>query len=216
MVPMKDEVFSPGKYFGLIAKCSLDFVDSSQYEKVVETLFECYKRGGTVFTMGCGGSASTATHFAADLAKTTMVDGKPGFKAISLVDNIPLVSAWVNDKGWGSVFAGQLEQWITKDDVLVGFSVHGGSKQGDEAGPWSQNLVAAMNLAKERKAKIIGFSGFDGGAMATMADISVVIGVNTEPYGTPVIEAMHVALHHPIIFDLKERIKNINGRKKTA
>ena len=49
-----------------------------------------------------------------------------------------------------------------------------------------------------------------------MADISVVIGVNTEPYGTPVIEAMHVALHHPIIFDLKERIKNINGRKKTA
>ena len=216
MVPMKDEVFSPGKYFGLIAKCSLDFVDSSQYEKVVETLFECYKRGGTVFTMGCGGSASTATHFAADLAKTTMVDGKPGFKAISLVDNIPLVSAWVNDKGWGSVFAGQLEQWITKDDVLVGFSVHGGSKQGDEAGPWSQNLVAAMKLAKERKAKIIGFSGFDGGAMATMSDISVVIGVNTEPYGTPVIEAMHVALHHPIIFDLKERIKNINGRKKTA
>ena len=216
MVPMKDEVFSPGKYFGLIAKCSLDFVDSSQYEKVVETLFECYKRGGTVFTMGCGGSASTATHFAADLAKTTMVEGKSGFKAISLVDNIPLVSAWVNDKGWGSVFAGQLEQWITKGDVLVGFSVHGGSKQGDEAGPWSQNLVAAMKLAKQRKAKIIGFSGFDGGAMATMSDISVVIGVNTEPYGTPVIEAMHVALHHPIIFDLKERIKNINGRKKTA
>jgi D-sedoheptulose 7-phosphate isomerase len=213
---MKDEVFSPSKYFGLIAKCSLDFIDSPKYQKVVEILFECYKRRGTVFTMGCGGSASTATHFAADLAKTTMVDGKPGFKAISLVDNIPLVSAWTNDKGWGFIFAGQLEQWITKDDVLVGFSVHGGSKQGDEAGPWSQNLVAAMKLAKERRAKIIGFSGFDGGAMAAMADVSIVIPVNSEPYGTPVIEAMHVALHHPIIFDLKERIKNINGRKKTA
>ena len=216
MVPMKDEVFSPSKYFGLIAKCSLDFIGSPEYKKAVETLFECYKRGGTVFTMGCGGSASTATHFAADLAKTTMVGNKPGFKAISLVDNIPLVSAWVNDKGWGSVFAGQLEQWITKDDVLVGFSVHGGTKQGDAAGPWSQNLVAAMKLAKERKAKIIGFSGFDGGTMAKMANVSVIIPINSELYGTPVIEAMHVALHHPIIFDLKERIKAFNHGKKTA
>jgi D-sedoheptulose 7-phosphate isomerase len=213
---MKDEVFSPSKYFGLITKCALDFIDSPQYAKVVETLFECYKRRGTVFTMGCGGSASTATHFAADLAKTTRVGKKLGFKAVSLVDNIPLVSAWTNDKGWGSIFAGQLEQWITKTDVLVGFSVHGGTKQGDEAGPWSQNLVSAMKLAQKRKAKIIGFSGFDGGAMATMADVSVVIPVNSEPYGTPVIEAMHVALHHSIIFDLKSRIKNINGSKKTT
>lgn len=79
--------------------------------------------------MGCGGSASTATHFAADLAKTTMVDDNPGFKAISLVDNIPLVSAWVNDKGWGSIFAGQLGPWLTRNDVVVGFSVHGGTNK---------------------------------------------------------------------------------------
>ena len=172
--------------------------------------------------MGCGGSASTATHFAADLAKTTMDNAKPGFKAISLVDNIPLVSAWINDKGWGSIFAGQLEQWITKNDVLVGFSVHGGSKKGDAAGPWSQNLIAAMKLAKERKAKIIGFSGFDGGAMSTMSDVSVVIPTDSETYGTPVVEAMHVVLLHSIIFDLKSRIKNLvinkkhNGGKKTS
>lgn len=210
------EEFSSDKYFGLVAKSALDFIESEQYQKVLDTLFDCYKRGGTVFTMGCGGSASTATHFAADLAKTTMVDNKLGFKAISLVDNIPLVSAWVNDKGWGSVFAGQLDQWLTKNDVLVGFSVHGGPKQGDEAGSWSQNLVAAMKLAQQRKAKIIGFSGFDGGAMQEMADVSIIIPVNSEPYGTPVIEAMHVVLHHTIIFDLKGRIKKINGKKTTA
>lgn len=204
---MIKQEFSSDKYFSLIAKSALDFVKSSGYQKVLDILLDCYRRGGTVFTMGCGGSASTATHFAADLAKTTMVDDKLGFKAFSLVDNIPLVSAWVNDKGWGSVFAGQLDAWLTRNDVVIGFSVHGGTKQGDAAGPWSQNLVAALELAKERRAKIIGFSGFDGGSMSEMADVSIVIPINSEPYGTPVIEAMHVVLHHSIIFDLKEKIK---------
>ena len=216
MSSMTDEMFSPSKYFGLIAKCALDSIDSPQYEKIVELLFDCYKRGGTVYTMGCGGSASTATHFAADLAKTIIVTGNLGFKAISLVDNIPLVSAWVNDKGWSSIFAGQLRSWITKDDVLVGFSVHGGTTQGDEAGPWSQNLVSAMQLAKKRKARIIGFAGFDGGVMKEMADALIIIPINSEPFATPLIEAMHVVLHHAIIYDLKERIKSGHDKKTTA
>lgn len=169
----------------------------------VAILMDCYRRKGAIFTMGCGGSASMATHFAADLAKTT----GGGFKAISLVDNIPLVSAWTNDRGWGSVFRGQLESWLTKDDVLVGFSVHGGSGEGD-AGPWSQNLVSAMKLAQDRGTKIIGFSGFDGGAMKQMADVCLVVSTESETYGTPLVEAMHVVLHHGLIFDLKERIKN--------
>lgn len=216
MVDMKNDDFSAEKFFGLIAKSSLDYLDSEEYKKVVEMLFECYKRGGTVFTMGCGGSASTATHFAADLAKTTMVDNKQGFKAMALVDNIPLVSAWTNDKGWGTVFEGQLRAWLTKNDVLVGFSVHGGSKRGDEAGSWSQNLVSAMTLAKERKAKIIGFSGFDGGAMEEMADVCLVIPTESDTFGTPLVEAMHVVLHHGLIFDLKKRINESNGKKKIA
>src|SRR3990167_5259259 len=167
----------------------------STYQKVMDILIECYKKKGVVYTMGCGGSASTATHFAADLAKTV-----GGFKAISLVDNIPLVSAYTNDIGWESVFRGQLESWIGKGDVLVGFSVHGGRKD------WSQNLVSAMKLAKERGAKIIGFSGFDGGAMKEMADACLVVPIKDEPYGTPIVEAMHVVLHHSIIGDLKERL----------
>lgn len=204
---MEIENFSSDKYFGLIAKSSLELTESDEYKKVIEILFDCYKRRGTVFTMGCGGSASTATHFAADLAKTTMIKGKPRFKSMALVDNIPLVSAWTNDEGWGNVFSGQLEPWLTENDVLVGFSVHGGSGKGN-AGAWSQNLVSGMALAKERKAKIIGFSGFDGGAMKEMADVAIVIPVKSELYGTPVVEAMHVVAHHGIIFDLKERMKN--------
>ena len=213
---MNFEKFSSSLYLELVAKSSLDLKKSQEYKKTLDILITCYKRNGTVFTMGCGGQASTATHFAADLAKTTISDKANGFRSIALVDNVPLVSAWTNDKGWGTVFEGQLKAWLTKDDVLAAFSVHGGSKRGDEAGPWSQNIVSAMKLASARKAKIIGFSGFDGGAIKEMADSCIVIPTQSELYGTALVESMHVVIFHELIFDLKERIKGINDRKAAA
>lgn len=205
----RSQTFDTKKYFDLISQVAKDFKKSKEYHQTIDLLMDCWRNEGKIFTMGCGGSASTATHFASDLAKTVIPRHKykPGFKAISLVDNIPLVSAWSNDEGWGNIFSGQLKSWLTDNDVLIGFSVHGGSGSGN-AGPWSQNLVSAMKLAQERDAKIIGFSGFDGGDMKKMADTCLVIPVDYEPYGTPVIEAFHVVLTHAIIFDLKERIKN--------
>jgi phosphoheptose isomerase len=193
--------FDKDIYFDLIAKLASEFKLSPSYGKVIEILLETLETGGTVFTMGCGGSASTATHFASDLAKTTLTQYSKRFKAISLVDNIPLVSAWTNDSGWNSIFIGQLEAWLTDKDVLVGFSVHGGNDI------WSGNLTDAMKLAETRGAKIIGFSGFDGGAMRKMADACLTIPVPNDTYGTPLVEAMHVVLTHAIIFDLKERMK---------
>jgi len=190
--------FNTEKYFGLIAELSKGFATDANYQKALDILHDCYKRGGVVFTMGCGGSASTATHFAADLAKT--VSAEHGFKAISLVDDIPLVSAWTNDFGWESVFEGQLKAWLTKNDVLVGFSVHGGNKQ------WSGNLTKAMQYAKKVGAKTIGFSGFDGGAMKELADACLIVKTDSEIYGTPLVEAMHVVINHSIIWDLRERI----------
>ncbi|MFA6012459.1 MAG: SIS domain-containing protein [Desulfobacteraceae bacterium] len=201
------ETFKLSHYFDQITRTTNEFTKSKELQEVIDLLYQTWETGGTVFVMGCGGSASTATHFAADLAKTTNVEGKRRFKAMALVDNIPLVSAWTNDNGWGTVFREQLEPWLTPGDVLVGFSVHGGGGSG-EAGPWSQNLVAAMELAQERKAKIIGFSGFDGGAMKKMADTCMVVPVTDTTYGTPVVEGYHCVLTHAIIFALKDLIKN--------
>ena len=76
--------------------------------QAVDILYECWLRGGTVFALGNGGSASTASHLACDLAKATMVPGRRRLKALALVDNVPLVSAWTNDSGFSSVFAEQL------------------------------------------------------------------------------------------------------------
>lgn len=180
-------------------------IDKNKIQEVIDILFNAWEKDKTVFVMGCGGSASTATHFTADLSKTILVPGAKGLKAMALVDNIPLVSAWINDYGWNSIFKEQLEPWLGKEDVLVGFSVHGGS--GEETNFWSQNLVQAMKLAKERGAKIIGFSGFNGGAMEKMSDASIVVPINSEPLGTPLVEGLHVVLNHFIIVSLKNRIR---------
>src|SRR4030065_755318 len=78
----------------------------------VAVLFNCWQREGTVFTAGNGGSASTATHLACDLAKATIVPGRRRLKTVCLVDNIPLNSAWANDSGFASLFAEQPEAWL--------------------------------------------------------------------------------------------------------
>ena len=180
-------------------------VPRDKIEQVVETLYNGWDKETQVFIMGNGGSASTASHFACDLAKGTIIKDKRRFKVTSLVDNVPLVSSWTNDSGFGSVFVEQLRPWLKKDDVLIGISVHGGSDSG-EAGPWSQNLVKAMKLAKERGANIIGFSGFSGGVLADMADICITIPINSEPLGTPLVESFHVLIHHLVGSALKQKI----------
>lgn len=175
-------------------------------QEAIDILFDAWESDRTVFVIGCGGSASTATHFAADLSKTILAPGAKGLKAMALVDNIPLISAWTNDFGWSTIFKEQLETWIKKDDVLVGFSVHGGLWE-EEKDIWSQNLVQAMKIAKEREARIIGFSGFSGGAMAKMADVNMLVPINSEPLGTPLVEAFHVVLNHLVVVSLKNKIK---------
>jgi D-sedoheptulose 7-phosphate isomerase len=181
-------------------------LDQLAVARIVDCLLDVWRHQRTVFVMGNGGSASTASHFAADLAKYTIIEGKPRFRVLGLTDNASLVSAWTNDQGFSSIFAEQMAAWLEPGDALVGFSVHGGSGAGG-AGPWSQNMVRAMQVAKDAGAKVIGFSGFDGGAMAQMADYCVTVPVLVDELGTPVVESIHVVLHHLVVHTLREEIK---------
>ena len=186
------------------------YLPRAEIRRAVDLLHDCWRKGGTVFVIGNGGSASTATHFACDLAKSTIVSGHRRFRTLALVDNIPLVSAWTNDNGFSTIFAEQLEPWLAEEDVLVALSVHGGCGQG-EAGPWSQNLSRAVALARERGARVIGLAGFGGGHLAEAADVCIVIPMDTEPLGTPLVESFQVAVHHLICLALKERIQKEEG-----
>ncbi len=94
-----------------------------------------------------------------------------------------------------------LKIFIVKGDVIICFSVHGGSGR-DKAGAWSQNLLKAMDYVKKNGGKTIGFAGFDGGAMKELADVCIVVPFNATPH----VEAFHVVLQHLIAFRLKEKI----------
>lgn len=182
---------------------------SEQIESAIDILFDAWKDGSWVYIMGNGGSASTATHLASDLAKTICSSpNDKGLKAIALVDNIPLVSAMTNDWGWDNIYGNQLTTFYQEGGVGIGISVHGGSGT-DVAGKWSQNLLKGLQFIKDRGGKTIGLSGFDGGPMAKMVDAPIVV----EADSTPIVEGLHVVIFHIIVFGLKEKI---NEHKKKS
>lgn len=180
----------------------VDTISRSDIDRAIDTLYEAWESGGTIFTIGNGGSASTASHFVSDLNKMTIVEGHKRVRALSLVDNIPWVSALVNDEGWEKVYEEQLRNLFEPGDVVIAISVHGGSGA-DNAGLWSQNLLRALQYAKDNGGTTIGLSGFDGGAMKSMADVCVVVPIDS----TPLVESFHVTLHHLIVSCLAERIR---------
>jgi len=183
-----------------------DNISRKDIDKVIEILFDAWKNNNQVFFCGNGGSAGTATHFMCDLFKVTIVEEKKRFRAYCLNDNIPLMTALINDDGWDNLFIEQLKNLNKPGDVIICFSVHGGTGR-DKAGAWSRNLLKAMDYVKRNDGKAIGFAGFDGGAMKELADVCIVVPFNATPH----VEAFHVVLQHLIAFRLKEKIMKYNG-----
>jgi D-sedoheptulose 7-phosphate isomerase len=176
-------------------------LEHADIDAAIELLFDAWRQGNTVFIAGNGGSASTASHFACDLAKWTWAEGKKRFKVLSLNDNMPLYSALVNDEGPAAVYSEQLEAHVRPGDVLILISVHGGSGTGN-AGAWSQNLLRALEVARSRGARTLGLSGFDGGALRQMADVCVVVPIDS----TPQVESFHLAIEHLLCDCLRLKI----------
>ncbi|WP_455392328.1 D-sedoheptulose-7-phosphate isomerase, partial [[Eubacterium] cellulosolvens] len=118
-------------YISRIKRILNDMQNSELVEKVneiVDVLLNARKENKTVFIMGNGGSASTASHFVGDLSKGTIVEGYPRFKAIALTDNIPNMLAWGNDSCYEDIFIEQLKNLLTTGDVVIGISGSGNSE----------------------------------------------------------------------------------------
>lgn len=166
---------------------------NEEIKKIINFLKIARKEKRQVFLCGNGGSAGTATHMASDLFKIA------GIHAISLNDNVPLMTAIINDDGWENLYTEQLKQLYKNGDMIIAISVHGGSGS-DKAGLWSQNLTKAIDYVNRRGGISLGFSGFDGGVMKNICNVCVVVPAKT----TPLVESFHVVLEHLIAFALQE------------
>jgi D-sedoheptulose 7-phosphate isomerase len=173
----------------------LEQLDRAAIESAKEMLLECYRRQGRVYTCGNGGSASTAQHFACDLAKYVIPEGARPFDVRCLTDNVALYTAWANDADRDDVFVNQLRGLLTAEDIVIAISVHGGSG-------FSADLVRAVRFANGMGAKTIALVGFDGGILHREATCSMRVPVES----TPQTEAIHLVIEHLLMSLIKDEL----------
>lgn len=154
--------------------------------KAAELFLETRRRGNTIFFIGNGGSAATASHFSQDLSDCSKKAKRRGFKTLSLTDNAAYITALGNDFGYETVFTGQMQDFFAQGDLLVAISASGNSP----------NILQAVKLAKARGGFCVGLTGFDGGELKRMADVAIHVGSPKGEYGP--VESVHVAVAHMI------------------
>ena len=136
------------------------------WPKIIEAsraVIDCYyKRGGSVFTFGNGGSATDAEHVAEELLNRYKKYRIP-ISAYALTSQPAILTGIANDFGFEKVFSRQLEALATPKDLIMAFSTSGNSK----------DVINGVLLVKSRGIKTIGFTGKDGGELAKLVDIPI-------------------------------------------
>jgi D-sedoheptulose 7-phosphate isomerase len=161
----------------------LQRINAVEIGAFIETLLKARERGATVFFIGNGGSAATASHFANDLSIGTNEYDKP-FRAMSLTDNVPLITAISNDFGYEEIFVRQLRVLGKRGDVVVGISASGNSP----------NLLNTFEYARVAGIKTVAITAFDGGKMKAIADEGIHVMTGLKEYGPA--EDAHMVLDH--------------------
>ncbi len=170
-----------------------------EINEVMNALLDCYNRGGTVYTCGNGGSASTATHMVCDFGKGTCYDLDKKFHFVCLNDNIPTIMAIANDDSYDNIFVYQLKDRLTKNDLLLAISGSGNS----------HNIVKAVDYAKEIGAKIIGVTGYNGGKLFKTADYHLHAPIDD----MQITEDVHLIFNHMMMKIFWQYLHEINGKE---
>ena len=168
----------------------IDGLNVDQVESVVDELIRVRERNGRLFFLGVGGSAANASHAVNDFRKIC------GFEAYAPTDNVSELTARTNDEGWSTVFAEWLKvSRVSEKDCLFVFSVGGGNAEKNI----STNLIAAIQLAKEVGAAVVGVVGRDGGFTAREANACVIIPTINTAHITPHTEAFQGVIWHLLV-----------------
>jgi D-sedoheptulose 7-phosphate isomerase len=181
-------------YIGRL-RAALDGLPRDRVAAFGDSLLRAYSNDKQVFTLGNGGSSSTASHMAADLAKNTIGPNMRRFRITSLTENAAVLTALANDLGYENVFSEQLVNLIRAGDVLVVVSASGESP----------NVLKAIRYAQERSAEVIGLLGFDGGAAAGLVDNAVV--VPSHDYG--IVEDVHLMINHMLVEYFRAHLEEV-------
>lgn len=185
-----------GTHFGLarasLIPLAIATVDESALDGFLAAVELAIKRGSRIWILGNGGSAAISDHFATDLAKVN-IDTGLGVFATSLCSNGPVLTALSNDYSYPDAFAHQIRAFVQPGDLVVAVSSSGNS----------ENVIRAIQQAKQAKATSIGLSGFDGGRLAQVADISIHVRTEIGDYATA--EDAHSVVCHAITLQLRQR-----------
>ena len=181
-------------YFDTL-KSLLDEVRPEELERVIDLCVEAYHNNRRLVLCGNGGSGATASHLVCDLSKNIYLEGGKPFEVVALTDSPSVLLAWGNDTAFDNVFAGQARTWLRPGDLLLAISGSGNSP----------NIVRVVEVANEIGAITIGFSGYGGGKLAELAQVSVY----TNQRNMQQVEDLHMIWGHVVFSALRDRIKGL-------
>lgn len=160
-------------------------LDTEAVQKVVKAFEEANERESAIYVFGNGGSAGTASHMANDFNKGISEYTEKKFRFQCLNDNIPTMLAVANDIGYDDVFSFQLKNKVREKDLVIGISGSGNS----------ENVIRALDCAKEQGAITMGIVGYHGGKVADIADIVFHVPL----CNMQIVEDVHMILNHMVM-----------------
>ena len=160
----------------------LKSLDICSINAVMTEITGTYETRGNIYIFGNGGSASTASHFQNDFNKGISEHLDRKFNFVCLNDNVPTVLAIANDSGYEYIFEHQLKGKLKQNDLVIAISGSGNS----------ENVLRAVRYAKQQGIKTVGLTGYDGGELAKIADISFNTGIDN----MQITEDVHMILDH--------------------
>ncbi len=178
-------------YFAQVARV-LEALPRARVRAMADRLWQAYQEGAQIFACGNGGSALAASHFVTDLSKGVDLPlDRPRFRALALTDSLGLLSAYANDVGYAHVFCEPLRNLVRARDVLIAVSGSGRS----------ENVLRAMEVARQAGAAVRALPGREGGEMPARADVCLIVPVQSMQQ----IEDVHLVVLHHLYLDLKAR-----------
>ena len=177
------------EYYEMFSK-QIAEVDQAALAQAVELVAKTYAADKQIFTAGNGGSAALAVHLAADFGKNVAGPNDKPPRILTLCGNVSTITALGNDCGYETIFEGQLRNLMNPGDLVILISSSGNSP----------NVIKAAEFAKVNGASVLGLTGFDGGKLKGLSDVSLHVPARCYE----IVEDVHSFFTHVLVYANKK------------